>query len=127
MSFIAIITYSLIAIVLLLGFGIVYIRVSRRKRRLQREKNKLARVVTITFPNKVGNVEAVAKRLAKSIVNQGVRLKIDQLGLLWELLHACGIEPEDFKQNKRPMCEECGRPLDPRPISSHKMDCSWRK
>ena len=58
------------------------------------------RTHTITFPNKVGNIEAVAKRLARTITESGVQFKVDQLGLLWELLHACGATMEDFKGGK---------------------------
>ena len=82
----------------------------------------MSRMKTITFPNKVGNIDEVAKRLAKSIANQGVRLKVDQLGLLWELLQACGANESDFRADDNPVCDECSRPF-----TSHKLGCSWRR
>ena len=68
------------------------------------------RTHTITFPNKVGHIDEVAKRLAKSIANQGIQLKIDELGLLWELLHACGAEQRHFSKSpvSCPKCEGKG-------------------
>ena len=87
--------------------GILTVLFGKAERKEPATKYVDPRAVNITIINKVGDIEATAKRLAKSITNSGMKFEPDELCLLGELLYECGAQNSDFIKDEEE-CHNCG-------------------
>lgn len=64
----------------------------------------MSKTKTLVINDKFGkSLQDTARKLARTITARGFAFKIDQLGLLGELLIACGAQDSDFHYTHRPL------------------------